>query len=156
MVRFPYTGFQIEEIVKTPKHPRGWEPIKFEKAAKSKDSRRADIQLVREDGRTDQIRLVIQGQIEKPESYRAVLLLENVPIRGVDHHDIERRRFYKEVIPKGWHQDIINPNIDPADWQNHHRREPLDNFNPTELNNFLSLVAGLWNIVLPEKNEFLL
>jgi hypothetical protein len=75
---------------------------------------------------------------------------------GVDQHEIQRRRFYKEVIPKGWHQDIINPNIDPADWQNHHRREPLENFNPTELNNFLSRVARLWNIILPAQNEFLL
>ena len=156
MARFPYTDFQIEEIVQTRKHPRDWEPVRFEKVAKSKDSRRADIQLVRQDGRTDQIRLVVHGRIERPQSYRAALLLQDIRIRGVDYHEISRSRFYKEVTPKGWHQDIINPNVDLADRQNYHRREPLENFNPTELNDFLSRVAGLWNIVLPDENEFLL
>lgn len=156
MARFPYTDFQIEEIVQTSKHPRDWEPVRFGKVGKGKDFRKADLQIVRDDGRTDQIRLVIHGQIERPQSYRAALLLQDIRIRGVDYHEISRSRFYKEVTPKGWHQDIINPNVDPADWQNHHRRETLEGFSPRDLDDFLSRVAGLWNIVLPEQNEFLL
>lgn len=66
MARFPYTDFQIEEIVQTRKHPRDWEPVVFSAVPKNKNSRKTNVQLVREDGRSDRVRIVIQGSLIGP------------------------------------------------------------------------------------------
>lgn len=157
MPSFPYSAFQIEEVVKAPKHPRNWDQVEFKRVGDKGGSRHVDVYLEREDGRADRIRLVVNiGSVAIPTSYKAALLLESVRIRGVDHHAVSRTRFYKEVIPKGWHEDVIDPNFDLSDYKNFHRREALPNFEPVDAADFLQKVAALWNIQLPQKNSYLL
>jgi hypothetical protein len=157
MPKFPYSDFQIEEIVQAEKHPRDWEPLVFEKVAKSAHSKELDVQLVRSDGRADRIRFVVRaGWPDMPVSYSSVLLLENIKIRGVDFHEIEMVRFYgKQRVPKGWHQDMIDPNLEQQD-SCYHRRLPLDGFAPYDLKDFVVKISKLWNIVLLGQESFLL
>jgi hypothetical protein len=58
----------------------------------------------------------------------------------VDYSEVQKKRFYKEVIPKGWHQNIINPNTG----DNLH--EPLDLGTVTHFADFSNKIAKLWNI----------
>jgi ABC-type branched-subunit amino acid transport system permease subunit len=87
-----------------------------------------------------------QGLMAALGGYTAALVLEGQRIRGIDYSHIERKRFYKKYIQKGWHENIIDPNLRPPD---DNRHPPLDNFQPTDLTHFRQLVAQKWNIVLP-------
>lgn len=155
MPKFPYSQFQIEDVVKAEKYPRDWEPVTFKKVTRSEKSRTADIQLERSDLKTDRLRWTLAGELDTTTTYRSALLLEDTKIRGVDYHAIARSRMYKEVIPKGWHQDIIDPNLEQSH-KNYQRREALSDFEPYHLDDFLSKVAKLWNIQLPETNKHLI
>jgi len=157
MPSFPYSAFQLEEVVQAQKHPRNWEPVEFSKVGNKGSSRQVNVFLERDDGRADRIRLTINvGSLETPSSYRAALLLEDTRIRGVDYHAVSRTRFYKEDIPKGWHEDVIDPNFDSSEPRKYHRRLPIPDFEPSDAEDFLRKVAVLWNIQLPEKNDYLL
>lgn len=157
MNRFPYSAFQIEEVVQAEKHPRDWEPIGFEKVQKSEHSRRTNVQLIRTDGRSDRIRLIVRaGRVDQPETYAAALLLENIKIRGIDFHPVERRKWYgRIVVPSGWHQDLIDPNLEQTNL-NYQRRLPVESFKPFDLIDFLKRVASVWKIILPEQSDYLL
>lgn len=154
MAAFPYSEAQIRAAVEAEKHPRDWASLDFEKSGDN--SRRLDVALEREDGRDDRLRLVIRaGRLDDPTSYKASLLLEDVRIRGIDHHAVERRQFYKEVSPRGWHEDVVDPNRSQGE-KGHHRRDALPDFNPTDLADFVKNVAKRWHITLPPSDETLL
>ena len=70
---------------------------------------------------------VSAGRPNVPESYRAALLLDDSRIRGVDYHAIGRKRFYRLVVPAGWHQNVLDPNLSGDDANRH---EALPDFNP--------------------------
>ncbi|MFT5108352.1 MAG: hypothetical protein ACI9UA_003996 [Pseudoalteromonas tetraodonis] len=152
-MRFPYSKSQIHAAVDTKKHPRDWEPVRFEKSGEN--SRRSDTALEREDGKEDRLRLTVRGRMDKPLSYQSSLLLEDQKIRGIDHHAVERRRFYREVSPKGWHEDVIDPNLVPGE-KGHHQRIPLPDFGPSDLMDFLRKACQRWNIELPPTDDALL
>ena len=57
-------------------------------------------------------------------------------MRGVDYSSIRRRRFYKPYIEKVWHENLIDPNLPTADI-NQNRHQPLPDFQPTDLSDFL-------------------
>ena len=97
---------------------------------------------------------VAAGVPDDPRTYRAALVLEE-RIRGVDYSDIAIRRYYKEVLPKGWHQNILDPTLS-ADDRKQNRHEVLNDFAPVDLKDFLSKVCLLWNIKLPRREEDLL
>jgi len=154
MIRFPYSKPQIAEAVNAAKHPRDWEPLSFEKSGDH--SRRCDAMLEREDGKSDRLRLIVRaGRLDDPTSYTASLLLEDVRIRGIDHHAIERRRFFREISPKGWHEDVIDPNRDSTP-KGPHPRDPLPDFAPFDLSDFSRRACRRWNIELPPTDETLL
>lgn len=156
MNRFPYSAFQIEEIVQAEKYPRDWEPIEFTKGPKGNASRVSDIQLLRMDGKADRIRLVVRaGDFEKIDSYAASLLLENTKIRGIDFHPLPRSRKYKIVYPAGWHHDIVDPNLETS-LNTSPRKDSLEDFEPYDLIDFLKRISALWNISLPSQNDYLL
>lgn len=154
MNRFPYTVRQIEDVVRAEKYPRDWEPVQF--SGLGDHSRRSDTQLERLDGRTDRIRLIVRvGRVDRPLSYAAALLLEDEKIRGIDYHLIGRSRLYKQVIPKGWHEDVVNPNLDASE-KGAHARIALPEWNPTDVAHFLRMVCRHWSIVLPAQSDTLL
>ncbi|MBX3178539.1 MAG: hypothetical protein KF886_14350 [Candidatus Hydrogenedentes bacterium] len=154
MVRFPYSGEQIRAMVATEKHPRDWETLAFKKSGER--SRRCESLLVRADGKYDRIRLIVcAGRVDDPHSFKASLLLEDTRVRGIDYHAVARRRYYKEVIPKGWHEDIEDPNRSPGE-KGHHDPVALPDFEPLDLLDFLRKVCKHWNIELPLESEMLI
>jgi len=152
-MRFPYSNVQIQAMVAAEKHPRDWEPLKFRHSGEA--SRQWDSWLEHSDGITDRIRLVVRaGRVDLPDTYSAVLLLENERVRGIDYHPVARSHFYKEVIPKGWHQDVVDPNLEPGQ-KGYHNRVALPDFTPLDLVDFLRKVCIHWNVLLPADTETL-
>lgn len=96
--------------------------------------------------------ILTAGRSSDPETFRAVFLLDERRIRGVGFKYTESKEWYKISIHKGWNENIIDPNK-PLEKQNHHA--PLENFNPTDLVDFLDYVAKLWNIELPVEGRLL-
>ena len=70
-------------------------------------------------------------------------------IRGIDFHEFPRRRFYREVTPAGWHQDVIEPR------EGNQRKDTIDIGRLTGLRDFVLRVAMEWNIQV-EREEGLL
>jgi hypothetical protein len=141
---FRYRSHQITAIVAAPKVVREGQALKFEPYKIHSLTLALDIDL--KDGALINLRFIVTaGQPDLPESYHAVLLLDDSRIRGIDHQLIPRRRFYRIAIPAGWHQNIIDPNLSGDDANRH---EPLADFNPTDLDDFLHKVAALWHIEL--------
>jgi hypothetical protein len=155
-MKFPYTEFQIEELVSLAKNPKDWEPVEFAKVAKSDKSRSADVVLELEDGRYVNMRWVITASaMDQVLTYCSALLLENERVRGVDYNEMGKTKMYGQVvIPKGWHQNVIDPNLGKSH-KNHNQHLALPDFNPFDLISFKNAVAALWNIKLPQENQFL-
>ena len=97
---------------------------------------------------------VAAGMSDDPRTYRAALILEE-RVRGVDYSEITVRRHYKEVLPKGWHENILDP-VRSADDRKQNRHEALNDFDPVDLKDFLAKVCRLWKINLPQGEEELL
>jgi len=154
---FPYSEFEIEALVEAEKHPRDWESISFQSYGGSKTSLRADVRLEMSDGRYARFRFGVRAPVvNDPLTYASVLLLEDTKVRGIDYHEIGRARKYGvESIPKGWHEDIVNPNLDDP-YNKKQKRRAIADFAPYHLEDFTAKVAAMWNIVLPENNKYLL
>jgi hypothetical protein len=109
-------------------------------------SREARVTLEIKSGRAALVELVIRaGRLEDVTTYSAALLIDRVRIRGVDYSKIERTFWYKKRIQKGWHQNVIDPNLD----ENIHA--PLDLGTVTDLDDFKRKIAKLWNISYKEE-----
>jgi hypothetical protein len=80
------------------------------------------------------------GHNEVVNSYHAALLIDSFRIRGIDYCGIERKKFFKTSIPKGWHENII----DPQTGENRH--EPIDMGVISDFEDFCVKVAKRWNI----------
>jgi hypothetical protein len=72
----------------------------------------------------------------------------------VRYSPIVRKRFYKAHIPRGWHENYIDPNLPTAD-ANRNRHLPLASFHPSDLQHFLHLIANQWHIDLEFERELL-
>jgi len=141
---FQYTTHQIGEIVNRAKIIRENQQLDFKNFGER--GKKLDVDLDLMDGPLMNLRLSITaGHFDVPATYRAALVLEDQRIRGIDHSYVEHRRFYKMVIPKGWHQNVIDPNQPTRDSNQH---LPLPSFEPTDLKDFLSKIAVLWHIEL--------
>ena len=141
---FRYRSHQIQEIVSAPKVIReGQSPV----FRNYKDhGKHLELDLDLGNGPLVNLRLCITaGRHDEPETYRAALLLDEQRIRGVDFAELELKRFYKTIVPKGWHQNVIDPNL-PTRESNRHA--PLPGFEVRDLADFLGKVADLWQIEL--------
>lgn len=151
---FSYSNVQIAAVVNAVKHPRLAGDLEIKESREP--SRRLDSLLERSDAKEDRIRLIVRaGRIDDPHSFAAALLLEDTRIRGIDYHAVARSRFYKETIPKGWHEDIIDPNRETGE-KGQHERKAMPDFAPMDFVDFRRLVCAHWNIVLPPELETML
>ena len=153
-MNFRHSAQRIHEIVQSPKtlgegqafavKPTGEQSARFD----------ADVALL--DGPFLDIRYTGRaGRIKIPESYDASLLIEQQRVRGVGYCPVEHQNFRAKLrIPKGWHQNICDPNV-PTTHPATNRHEPLPNFAPTDFSNFINLTSGLWNIDLNREEEML-
>ncbi len=141
-MNFRYRSHQLQDIVRSAKMVREGQSLAFKNY--KEHGKHLELELDLKDGPLVNLRLTINaGRYDEPETYRAALLLDEQRIRGVDHTDIPVKRFYKTVIPKGWHQNIIDPNLPTRDINCH---DPLTYFEVSDLNDFLVKVAKLWQI----------
>lgn len=88
------------------------------------------------------------GSISRVTTCRAALILEGERVRGVDYSDITRKKHYQDFIVKGWHENVIDPNLPMKDWKNRNRHEPLPGFAPADLDSFLREICRMWHIRL--------
>lgn len=160
-VSFPYTSEQIREIVKATKKLRRPEllpaggPIPF--AAYEGTGRRLmlDVDLADQPAIV-QLGFHVRAPIfDNPETYEAALLLAHQRVRGIGWDPTGKRRLYgKQIVPKGWHQNVIDLNL-PQNHPDFNRHLSLDAFEPTDLADFFIKAAALWHIDLPlEKGLF--
>lgn len=150
---FRYKTAQIAEIVKAAKVLREGRSLVFR--GYGEKSKSLDVDLDLKDGALLDLRLRISGgRFDDPTTYEAALILADQRVRGIGYSATRRMRFYKERIPKGWHENVIDPNLPTRD-DHYNRHEPLTGFEPTDLDDFLRKVCQRWNIELPIKNVLL-
>lgn len=142
---FRYRSHQIQDIVRATKVVREGQSLEFKKYKDHGKHLELDLDL--KDGLLLNLRLSIHaGRYDEPETYRAALVLDGQRVRGVDHSWIEAKQFYKTKVPKGWHENVIDPNLPTRDINRH---LALPNFVVSDLVDFLGKVAELWQIELP-------
>lgn len=159
---FPYTTIQIQEIVRSAKVLRRPELLQEGKDIPFQSfeggSKRLDLDLdIPGQSSIISMRFHVRGPVvNNPETYEAALILANERVRGIGWSATGKKRLYgKQVIPKGWHQNVLDPNL-PKGHSDINRHLPLDNFQPTDLSDFFVKAAGVWHIDLAiEKGLFL-
>lgn len=101
----------------------------------------ARIPLEIENNRVVMIEWVLKAsQINIVTSYHASLLIDYQRIRGVDYFPIERTKLFKIHIPKGWHENVFDPNTGDD------RHDALDLGTINDFQDFCEKVAKWWNI----------
>lgn len=150
---FPYPSHRIHEFVRAPKIVRDGEP--FTVSSKGQRGAGFAVNLDLLDGAFVDLRyLGSTHDVAMLEGYKAALLLYAQRVRGVDYVPVGQRRFYKERIPAGWHQNVIDPNL-PTDHDDANRHVPLPVFSPTDFKDFIKLTADLWSIELAAEETML-
>lgn len=145
-MNYPYPSHRIHEIIHAPKVIRNGEVFTF--GRKGECGASFDVNLDLLDGAFTDLRYLGGAHDTKmPDTYKAALLLAAQRVRGVDYVPVGHRRFFKERIPPGWHQNVIDPNL-PTDHDDYNRHIPLPTFAPTDFRNFIGLTADLWSIEL--------
>lgn len=154
---FNYRSEQIQDIVRAYKRLRQPQlitpetPLPFK--SRGLNGRQLDLDLDLAGGPLLNLRLHVRaGVVAHPDSYEAALILDGQRVRGVGFNPAEQKRWYRVSIPKGWHHNIIDPNLDGAD---RNRHEALNDFAPQELDAFFWKVVHLWNISIPREGRLL-
>lgn len=146
-MNFRYPSHRIHEIVNEPKCLTSGQELEFEN--KGEHGTKWDHNLELLDGPHCDLRYLGKAADKtRPTTYDVSLLLDQQRVRGVGYQKIGRQNFRAKLrIPKGWHQNIIDPNLptnDPA----RNRHVPLDDFAPTDLADFVRQTAAMWAIDL--------
>jgi hypothetical protein len=101
----------------------------------------ARIPLEYESGRVAILEWILKAaRIDDPTTYKSSLLIDSQRIRGIDYFPTERKKFFKVHIPRGWHENVIDPNTGDD------RHEPLDLGVVSDFEDFCRKVAKYWNI----------
>ena len=145
---FPYSTRQVREIAEAAKVLRQpdvlnpGEPIPFRKYGDH--GKRLNLLLDLVDGPPLlDLKFHVRAPVfDNPETYEAALILAGERVRGIGWHATGKRRFYKQAIPKGWHQNVIDPNL-PSGHPDRDPHPPLDDFHPTDLADFFTKAAAM-------------
>ncbi len=140
--QFRYRSFEIAEIMKKPKRCHK-PPV----VTRNGDGLRCECVVYLIDPELIMIMCVCMtaGRKDVPTSYKAVFLLDNERVRGVDYNPMARKRWYRETIPAGWHENVVDPNL-PGDDRNQNRHNALLDFQVTDFDDFVHKVCALWYI----------
>lgn len=152
-MNFRYKSFQISAIVTAEKIVREGQSLTFNSYGEK--SRALELDLDLKDGPLLNLRLHVRaGRYDEPATYEAALILDDQRVRGIGYSPTRRVRFYKVWIPKGWHENVIDPSLSTrADEYNRH--VALEDFAPLDLMDFLRKVSQRWNIDLPSSETLL-
>jgi hypothetical protein len=150
-MKYGYPDHRIAELVAAPKCLREGDRLEVAKSGDKGGTFDANLDLL--DGPFADLRYLGKAHdFRVVEGFESSLLLGAQRVRGVGHHRVGRRRFYKDRIPPGWHQNIINPNL-PTTHEDYNRHEPLPNFRPLDFKDFIRKTAALWHIELDWEQE---
>lgn len=153
-MNYRYPSHRIQEIVQAPKSIQVGHTLSIERKANHGSKFDAPVELL--DGPFCDMRFLGKAnRNDDPTTYDASFLLDQQRIRGIGHNAVARRNFRaKRRIPKGWHQNICDPNAETSDpaWNRH---DPLPDFSPNGFGDFVRKAANLWNIDLDWEAELL-
>src|SRR4051812_41774755 len=150
---FGYTAVQIHEFVKAAKSLRVGQNWQFRSVGENAQMLAVDLDLM-DAGFVDLKLFVSASDANQPERYTAALVLNGVRVRGIDFFPVAIRKGYKVRVPKGWHENRIDPNLPKSD-DDQNRHLALLDFAPIGLSHFLRLIAQRWNIELPTEETLL-
>lgn len=137
---------RLHEIVRAPKCVQSNKKLDFQ--TRGTKGKKLDARLDLKDGPFVDLRFFVHcGDHEVPTTYESGLCVDGPRVRGIGYSPVPRRRKYKEYIPKGWHENVIEPNLPDTD-DNANRHIPLPDFYPTDLQDFTRLSAARWQIDL--------
>ncbi|MGD9896239.1 MAG: hypothetical protein AB7T14_04050 [Candidatus Methylacidiphilaceae bacterium] len=150
---FRYRSDQIFEIVQAAKRFRNGYPKPFSGYGEKGRSLNDYLDLV--EGPLINLRLHLRGgRVNDPQTYEAALILDDQRVRGIGYSPTRRKRRYKETIPAGWHENLIDPNL-PSQDQACNRHLALSDFAAIDLKDFFESVCRRWNIQLSSEGELL-
>lgn len=155
LLPWQFTPRKVEEILSQPKE---FVPEKNPEFRSEKDSTTltclSRVNFKREPTPCISMRYKASGSPKLIESYSSAFLLNNRRVRGIDFSPIERKKRYITVIPKGWHENIVDPAYPEKDLTkgNRHAALPGD-FSPSDLAQFHKACSKRWNIKLENGNE---
>lgn len=155
-----YTKEQIEEYVKHPKLPTGDVPAWAisRRGNPTHWTRSFSLQLKGKLFQTRDQRFSARGLTETPESYKAVLILEDERIRSIDYTPVKQHFMLQNnrVKQAGWHENHLYYNPQTNSIENDHVYEELENFSPQDLESFYEFSCKRWTIEIPESERGLL
>ncbi len=141
---WPYSAAVVHDLVMAPKCLAPGQETVF--VAHGEHGQELQVLLELVDGGLFHLRLIVTAsRADAPDTYEAALLLNNRRIRGVGFCKIERKKFFKTHIPKGWHENVMDYLLPTTDAR-HNRHEPLPDFSATDLQDFLRKSCARWNI----------
>lgn len=143
MADFPYSSAVIHDWVQTPKIALAAKLVWKSRGANGLETR--VVLQTKSSGTPAFMEWIVRaGLTNDYTTYSAAFLVDHMKVRGIDYHPIPRSYFYRQIVPVGWHEDILDPVAQST------RREPLALEAVTDLQDFSRKVAMLWNIQLPE------
>ena len=141
---FRFPAQRIHEIVRSIKVVREGQSAEFRRIGGSSSTMAVELDLM--DGPFVDLKLIVSAtDASEPYTYSAALILEGARVRGIDYVPIARRRRFKVRIPKGWHENVEDPNL-PRGHEHQNRHREMPDFAPTDLADFLRRVTHHWNI----------
>lgn len=151
MKTFPIPSHRLHEIVQSPKCLQIGESAEFE--TKGTRGLRLDARLDLIDGKFVGLRLFVHaGDREIVTTYEAGLCVAGPRVRGIGYSPLRVLKRYKEHIPEGWHENVIDPNLPDTDL-NHNRHVALPDFTPVDVQDFTRRSATRWHIDLEFAEE---
>ena len=152
-MKYPYSSHRISEMVAAPKCLREHESFAIKRHGSEGGA--FDVRLDLLDGPFIDFRYIGKTHdFNDVTGSEASLLLDAYRVRGVGFNKVGRRRFYKDRIPPGWHQNVIDPNLSTVD-ENSNRHNPLPDFAPVDFDDFVRKTSALWNIDLSLEERLL-
>ncbi len=151
MKTYPFSPVRIEEIIKAGKCLDEGEDLEFSKHGGS--GLGLDLRPALKDGQYLDMRFVVNcSDPARTDTYESAFLLAGPRVRGIGYSPIERKKKYKVHIPKGWHENVIDPNISGDDGNRH---VALPDFFPSDLRGFTRKSAERWRIDLEFHGDLL-
>lgn len=153
MKPYQIPSHRLQEIVLAPKCVQLGQSLDFQK--KGSKGNKLDTRLELKDGPFVDLRFFVHcGNNEQPTTYESGLCVAGPRVRGIGYSPVRRMRKYREYIPKGWHENVIDPNLPDGD-DDANRHFPLPDFHPTDLKDFTKKSATRWHIDLDYGEDLL-
>lgn len=149
MKPYPHPSHRLNELVNAEKCPQEGSSLDF--GPRGSKGKSLDLRLDLLDGPFVDLRFFVHTHNPADvTSYESGLCIDGPRIRGIGYSPIQRLKKYKVYIPKGWHENVCNPNLSGDDANRH---DPLPDFQVTDLRDFTRKSADRWKIRLDYGEE---